>query len=162
MIVSAMPGTGKSHCAGKHPRRCADVDSSRFKNDDDSHDWDAYIWAIRAAALTYDIVLVSSHQDLRQHLGQEGLPFLYVAYRPDGLEDARERVLTRGTPQPNWMIASLFDAFWDEWMEMVDIGNPVEVHRLGLGQYVEDVLRDRFGIVPQENDLQRPASEVLG
>ena len=142
MIVSAMPGTGKSHCADNHPETCVDVESSRFRNVDGGHDWGYYIRAIKAANKNYDIVLVSSHDVLRRRLRQNGLDFCFVAYRTAGMQEAKNRVASRDTQQPNDVIAAVLERSWDEWMATVDVGAPLAVYRLAPGQYVEDVLTD--------------------
>ena len=144
MIISAMPGAGKSHYVKEHPKQCLDLDPSRFKGKDGVHDYDAYIEAIKDGIKKYEIVFVSAHQTIRQSMGRNDLKFYYVAYYRDMLDHVRDRVLTRDTPQDNELIASLFDQNWGHWMDTVDVGGPLEIHRLGLRQYPGDII-DKIG-----------------
>lgn len=84
-VISAFPGTGKTTFANKIPNTL-DLDSSEFKKAHGEYNFlDKYKKAIKDAIGVYDYIIVSTHQEVRELLATEGIPFTLV-YPAKGLK----------------------------------------------------------------------------
>ncbi len=160
-IISAFPGTGKSHYTKTHGSRGGvwDSDSSKFswltdengqkvtdeKGDAIRHpDWpNNYIDHIRAGMSAAAIIFVSSHAEVRDALKQAGLPFTLVYPRRDLREEYLERYSQRGSP-PGFV--SLIGGKWNEFLaQLEDEQGPNIKHvKLETGQFIEHILSPDF------------------
>lgn len=110
MIVSAFPGTGKSHFHKLHPNTTRDSDSSQF---DKSMFPQNYIEHIRSVAPTCEVVFVSSHSEVRAAMSASELEYTLV-YPDRSLKDEyMARYRERGSPEA---FLNLMDNNWDAFI----------------------------------------------
>ena len=123
-IISAFPGTGKSHFFKTHPDRCLDSDSSQFSwhlNGDghkvrNPHFPGNYIEHIRENIGKYEFIFVSSHKETRQALLEECLFFYLIHPAPYEKEVYLQRYKDRGNDE-NFI--KLVDKNWDAWISEI-------------------------------------------
>jgi hypothetical protein len=120
MIVSAFPGIGKTHVFNNPPLpglTILDSDSSQFS-------WAApgerhpefpanYIEHIKSHRVGTDIILVSSHKEVRAALVEAKLPFALVFPNRDLKAAYVERFIRRGS---SVSFIKLVETKWDEWI----------------------------------------------
>lgn len=119
-IVSAFPGTGKSHFfQHRAPElKVLDSDSSLFswlepgvRNPDFPRN---YLDHIRQSIeQEVDYILVSSHSVVRQALGQSGLPYTAVAPLISCQREYHDRFTHRGSPLS---FIDVVDQNWSTWV----------------------------------------------
>ena len=151
LIIAGFPGTGKSYFVKHAPvhLKVSDSDSSKFPKGDAFPG--NYISHIQEAALTHDIVFVSTHDVVLRALAETGLDFWVVAphesAKEEYLQRYRDRVVDKDPAHgdPNVFIP-LMDQRWDMFMNSL-AGNP-RLHRLEAGEYMTDFLR-RFPTIQQ-------------
>jgi len=120
-IISAFPGTGKTRYQKEHPETCLDSDSSLFswievggvktRNPDFPNN---YIAHIKENIGKYEIILVSSHDVVRDALLDNCL-FFYLIY-PDSYskEEYLKRYVDRGNDDA---FVKLLTDNWDKWLK---------------------------------------------
>lgn len=140
MIISAMPGVGKSFYAKKNPEEAIDLDSSSYKLKDGTHDYKKYIKCVEEADKKYEVVFCSSHREMRENLKKSDLNFYFVAYLPEMKENVIKRILKRNTDQNNERIAKVVNGLWDAWLEERAVGNPLGIYELAPGQYIDFII----------------------
>ncbi len=110
-VYSAFPGVGKSYLTSKYGT-FQDVDSSTF--DKDPAVWpNNYVEYIKAQVQAGRLVLVSSHEPVRQSLQASGIPFILFYPSRDCKAEYLERYRQRKSPQ---QFIDLVDALWDVWI----------------------------------------------
>lgn len=136
-IVSAFPGTGKSHWFRKMQGsdiKVLDSDSSAF----DKAEFPAnYIRHIQDNMGKADVILVSSHKEVRDALNDVGI-YYNLAYPDQSLKaEYTARYAERGSPES---FIKVVDANWDAWIAELK-GQPGCAHRvLNAGEYLGDWL----------------------
>ena len=111
-IISAFPGTGKSHYHNAHPDTTLDSDSSMFSKSDDFPE--NYINHIKENIGKYDIIFVSSHKVVRDAL-RNNCMFFYLIYPSKDQKDIYlDRYRKRGSPD---QFVKLIKDNWDCWID---------------------------------------------
>ncbi len=142
LVVSAFPGTGKSYIF-KHPNglKVLDSDSSNFswkekgvRNPDFPKN---YINHIKDNLDKCDIVMVSSHKDVRNGLVDAGIEFTLAFPTKDCKEEYLKRYKERGNEQS---FIDMMDANWEKFISECCLQGNCKKVRLSQGQYLKDVL----------------------
>jgi len=136
-VFSGFPGVGKSTVFRKADGLVvADSDSSTF---DKSEFPDNYLMHIQETRPNVDVLLVSSHNVVRDELEERGIPFHLVYPTVDQKEDYMKRYRERGSPQP---FLDLMDQNWEKFIgecaQQVGCTHVV----LKPGQFLGDVIQD--------------------
>ena len=135
LVVSAFPATGKTTLFNKLKDKydVLDSDSSTF---DKEHFPENYIEHIKNNLDTADLILVSSHKDVREAMTKAGIDYDYILPHPSLKEEYIGRCWLRGNDE-NFI--KLIDKFWDEWTDVSGIDNYyIQMKR---GQYLSDVVK---------------------
>ena len=136
-LISAFPGTGKSHFfreAKDGDKVVLDSDSSEF---DKSEFPENYIKHIKDNMGFADIIFISSHEDVRNALVENKLAFTLV-YPDKSLKDSYiERYKERGSPKA---FIELIEKNWDDWIDQLEAQTNCEKIKLNSGQYISDVI----------------------
>lgn len=136
-VFSGFPGVGKStvfrNAAGLV---VADSDSSTF---DKKEFPDNYLMHIQETRPKVDVLLVSSHNVVRDELEERGIPFHLVYPTVDQKDEYMARYKQRGSPQP---FLDLMDQNWEKFIGECaqQIGCTHVV--LKPGQFLGDVIQD--------------------
>lgn len=143
-VISGFPGVGKSTLFGREENLVVlDSDSSKFSWANEAErirhpQWpENYIQHIRENQGRADIILVSSHDVVRDALVAAGIDFELVYPGPEMKEEYIKRYVDRGN-SPEFV--KLLEANYEAWIAglMKQSGC---VHRpLGPGQYLADVI----------------------
>jgi hypothetical protein len=143
-IISAFPGTGKSHFFKSHSNSIDldisgfswtyDIEGNKIRNPDFPRN---YIEHIQYHIGSYEYILVSSHKDVRDALKQHCI-FYYLVYPNIYMKDVYlERYRLRGDVEP--FIAMVSDN-WKSWLASCysdKIGNESIV----TDKYLSDVIK---------------------
>ncbi len=146
-VISAFPGVGKSWMFNNQQDlglKVSDSDSSNFswlskgvRHPDFPNN---YIEHIKDAMQTNDVVLVSSHDVVRDALTQAGIEFLTVYPNISDKDEYLQRFIKRGSDQA---FVKLINDNWDEWISNIN-KNAGDLHvELNLGEYLSDFVLDR-------------------
>ena len=135
LIVSAFQGCGKSHYFRENRDKIVlDSDSSKF----DKSDFPAnYIQHIKENRGKVDVIMVSSHKEVRDALVENGIAFTLV-YPDISIKDEYiQRYIDRGSPES---FINLLTKNWELWIDELD--NQIGCHKIKLkeGEYLSDVL----------------------
>lgn len=136
-VFSGFPGVGKSTVfRNADGLVVADSDSSTF---DKKEFPDNYLMHIQETRPKVDVLLVSSHNVVRDELEERGIPFHLVYPTVDQKEDYMNRYRQRGSPQP---FLDLMDQNWEKFIGECaqQIGCTHVV--LKPGQFLGDVIQD--------------------
>jgi hypothetical protein len=112
-ILCGFPGIGKSYLAKQS--KALDTDSSTFAK---GSDWPQnYVETLleRAQANEYDLVLASTHKEVREGLVRAGSRFILVYPDVSLKEEYLQRFLKRGSPKP---FIQLMEARWEEFLQV--------------------------------------------
>lgn len=136
-IISAFPGTGKSHYMNNsYSGVVLDSDSSLF---DKSGFPNNYIQHIKNCIGTATTILVSTHKAVRDALVREGIPYTLV-YPHKGLKDEYvRRYQNRGSVCS--FISNLSNN-WDEWLNELRDQKGCDHIELNSGEYLGDVINN--------------------
>lgn len=168
LIISGFPGIGKSSvaelAAEKHNFGYCDFESTpyRFRWLENGErvaesEWPGnYVDAIEKVAGPlggYDVVMISTHKEVRDELNARGIPFIIVMPYDELLDEYMLRYVARGSDFS--LIKQVFDN-WYAWLyELNNYGAPV-IH-LKSGQFLADL------IVPEIiRDHLRDATKMIG
>lgn len=139
-IIAGFPGIGKSFVARNSALSVRDSDSSAFswrgteRHPDFPHN---YIRHIQDHLNDCDVILVSSHAEVRNALREAGLAYTLVYPESSQRDDYIERYIRRRSPAS--FIQLVHDRF-DPWLaECRAETHPTHVV-LARGQYLHDVL----------------------
>lgn len=143
-VISGFPGVGKSHLARRTSLLVVqDSDSSKFswltpgqRHPHFPHNYIQHIQRLRVQGKT-DIILVSSHKEVRDALVTNGIAFTLVYPRRDSKEQYLERYRGRGSDAE---FLALLDKKWDEFLDEVENQQNCTKIELGPGQYLSDVV----------------------
>ena len=140
IVISAFPGTGKTYYRRNCPynKSVADSDSRFFSRSD--------IWPLNYINMIqvmydeerFDIMLVSSHLEVRSALAVAKIPY-HVVYPSIGLKhEYLRRYVDRGSSSE---FVGLLDAKWHEWIRSMACDMDCETKTLlKSNQYLSDVL----------------------
>ena len=135
MVVSAFPGTGKTHYyLNCKDQTVMDSDSSTF----DKSDFPAnYIRHIKENIGKADIIFVSSHKEVRDALITEGIEFTLIYPRRELMFEYLVRFVKRGSPDA---FVELLEDKWNEWMTELENQTGCVKIRLGSRRFISNVL----------------------
>jgi len=144
LVVSGFPGVGKTvffEQAKKSKFRVLDSDSSQFswisegvRNPDFLN---CYIRHIENNLYKADVILVSSHDIVRQALAKNNIEYILV-YPDRSLKwEYIERYASRGN---NEGFLKLLEEKWDDFIDQIEQETYPTKIKLGEGQYLSDVL----------------------
>ena len=135
LVISAFPGCGKSHMyRNNEDKIILDSDSSKFDKSDFPRN---YIEHIKSNIGKVDIIMVSSHKEVRDALVENGIDFTLVYPEPSIKEEYIQRYIDRGNDD-NFI--KLLQSKWDEWMDELEHQSNCEKIELKEGQYLSDVI----------------------
>jgi hypothetical protein len=147
-LISAFPGTGKSHNYRNQPAPpvfVLDSDSSEFSwiiNSDgekvrNPNFPENYMTHIKENMGTAKIIFISSHKEVRDALVQEGLDFTLIFPERGLKEEYVQRYTERGSPQG---FIDLLGREWDNWIDELE-GQSFCTHiQLKSNEYISDVI----------------------
>lgn len=137
ILCSAFPGAGKSYLFNRNKlssnKIVMDSDSSTFDKSDFPRN---YIEHIKANYGIADIIFISYHEEVRDALVAEGLPFTLV-YPDKSLKDEYiARYIERGN---NDKFVELLQANWEDWISQLENQKDCKHVVLQSGEYIADV-----------------------
>lgn len=135
ILISTFPGCGKSHLfKNKGDRTILDSDSSTFDKTEFPQN---YIKHIRENIDKTDIILISSHDVVRDALLVNGIKFTLV-YPDISIKDEYiQRYIDRGN---NEQFVKLLKENWETWITDMEKQKGCKHIKLQSGQYLSDVL----------------------
>ena len=140
-IISAFPGVGKTHFSNNTNLKVKDSDSSTFPKENFPQN---YIESIREDIGKYDVILVSSHEQVREALYRNKIEYNLVFPHGNCKEEYIQRYIDRGSPDA---FIELLDRMWDQWIEscIYDGGDSTwfranSAVKLDSGTYLSDVV----------------------
>ena len=164
LIISAMPGAGKTTLIDKTNLKIHDSDSQQFHYRSDAQgnyltkDGNIvthkdqrvpnpnflidYMSEIISRSKDHEIVFVSAHKEVRDLLNQSGKPWVYVAYDATIKAEVVDRIRSRKSEQPNHIIADVVAENWDDWMDDAKTYPAPLAVFLKSGQYLSDVINE--------------------
>lgn len=145
-IICGFPAIGKSYVAKNNEStlKILDSDSSVYHwvrvdtvNKYLNPYWPAnYIRHIEQSRQLYDIILVSTHESIRNGLRNAGVRFI-TAYPDRSLKDEwMDRITNRGY---NGFEPSVLESNWDEWIDQCE-SEPGEKIVIESGRYLSDYI----------------------
>ena len=111
VIISGFPGVGKSHFSKNTNLDVSDSDSSEFPKDGFPSN---YLKHIKGLIGKKDIILVSSHKEVRDALSQQGIDFILCYPSKDLKVEYISRYHTRGS---ELSFIKLLDTNYDVWIK---------------------------------------------
>ncbi|KAK1237899.1 hypothetical protein MKX08_002478 [Trichoderma sp. CBMAI-0020] len=151
VIISAFIASGKTWLTlnSKHlplsKYRVLDLDSSVIPKEDGqraSNFKELYMAKVRESIAPNTIVLISTHEEIRSSLAEEGLPFALVYPRRDLKEEWIKRLELRKSPP------GLIDIVQKDWSMMLgecEEQSGCSHFTLTKGQYLSDKIGDIIG-----------------
>jgi hypothetical protein len=134
-LYSGFPGVGKSYLFNNSKLKVLDSDSSTF---DKSSFPQNYIEHIKQNIGEADIILISSHDVVRNALVSEGLPFTLVYPDMSIKDEYIQRYRDRGS---NSKFVELLENNWEMWIGELTKQIGCEKIILKSGQHLSDVIR---------------------
>jgi hypothetical protein len=134
-VVSAFPGCGKSHFfVTSKDQIVLDSDSSKF---DKSGFPNNYIEHIKENLGKADVILVSSHKEVRDLLVECEIPFTLVYPDISTKDEYIQRYIDRGSSKD---FVALLERNWELWIGELDEQTGCDRVKLKAGEYLSDVL----------------------
>ena len=134
-IISAFPGCGKSHYFRESKDKTVlDSDSSKFDKSDFPRN---YIRHIKENIEKADVIMVSSHKEVRDALIENGMSFTLVYPDISIKNEYVKRYIDRGSPKP---FIDLLEKNWELWIGELDSQTGCDKIKLNESQYLSDVL----------------------
>lgn len=134
-LYSAFPGTGKSHVFNtRKDIIVADSDSSTFDKSDFP---DNYIRHIKSLIGRVDVLMISSHEDVRNALVDNQLNFTLVYPDISLKEEYLQRYTDRGSSES---FINLLNLKWEEWITQCQNQKYCDHIVLKSGEYMYDVI----------------------
>lgn len=133
-VISAFPGTGKTHFYNNNKKVCADSDSSLF---DKMYFPENYIEHIHSLIGKVDIIFVSSHKTVRQALINAGIEFLLIHPNISLKDEYISRFKRRGS------LGKFIEFISDNWQNFIEEIQQESGYKqimLNNGEYVSDFL----------------------
>jgi hypothetical protein len=154
-VISAFPGTGKSHFAAirnKNNIPTHDSDSSKFPKGNGEFP-DNYIEHIKTIITNNEQILVSSHDDVRKALKRSGIRFILVFPEITCKSEYLERYRRRGSPDA---FVQMMEDNWEKFIEScVFDQNCTQRIILNPGTYISDIFIPRTSptsIIPLDDN----------
>lgn len=150
IIISAFPAVGKSYLYDNQDKlniKVSDSDSSKFswipnttpkeRNPDFPNN---YIQHIKDIKGKYDLILVSSHKNVRDSLIENNLPFIIVYPSKELKEEYMKRYKQRGNDK---QFIDMMDKNFESFVDEIDsITSPlVQKVKLTTPKYLSDVIK---------------------
>ena len=139
MLIAAFPGTGKSHYCNVD----ADYMPQGFATDSDSSKFDKaefpanYIAHIKQKIEDgYVRIFISSHQEVRDALVENGLEFTLVYPKKELKQEYLDRYKQRGSPEA---FIKLIADNWDAWIDELKTQTGCTHIELESGQYISNI-----------------------
>lgn len=136
LIVSAFPGTGKSHLFNNTKLNILDSDSSKF---DKSKFPENYIKHIKENIGKVDVILVSSHEEVRNALVKNNIKFLLVYPNKSLKSEYVKRYVERGSNEK--FIEKISDN-WNDWIGELEGQDSCEKIVLNSNEFITDVVKN--------------------
>ena len=133
-LCAAFPGTGKSHYFRNSKLNVLDSDSSTFNKSEFPAN---YIEHIKNNMGKVDVILISSHEEVREALVENELPFTLVYPDKDLKGDYIARYKDRGSPEG---FINIISNNWYNWLGELKDQRGCEKIILKQGEYISDVL----------------------
>lgn len=147
MVVSAFPGSGKSHFVKENPQ-VLDSDSSRF---DKEYFPGNYMCHIRNNIVSDRCTMASSHDIVRQALNKNAIEYILVYPSLDSKDEFIKRYRQRGSEMK---FIDLIERNWENWIRDCEAQEGCLHVVLKPGQYLSDVIR--YDDVAKEFDVIKP------
>ena len=136
LLIAGFPGVGKSHMIEHSTAVISDSDSSSFSKSTDFPD--NYIEHIKSNCGKFDIIMISTHKEVRDALVKEGMKFTLVYPDRNQLYEYVQRFIQRGD---NDKFLGFITKNWESFIEDLH-GQRGCVHViLEAGEYLSDKLR---------------------
>ena len=135
VLCAAFPGTGKSHYFRNSELDVLDSDSSKF---DKSEFPTNYIEHIKDNLGKVDVILISSHEEVREALVDSSLSFTLVYPNKDLKSDYIARYKKRGSSDK---FIELISKNWHNWLGELKDQKGCKHIILKQGEYISDVLQ---------------------
>lgn len=132
MIVSAFPGCGKTFLFNNNDKII--LDSSKF---DKAFFPQNYIEHIKENIGKADIILVSSHKEVRAALFENKIDFILVYPRKELKEEYIKRYEQRGSPEG---FINLISNNWTSWVGELSNQKGCYHCQLSTNQYISDII----------------------
>lgn len=144
-IISGFPGIGKTHLFETYNGKIADSDSSGFswilmakgKRIRNPAFPENYIDHIKVKIGKVDIILVSSHKEVRDAMVEAGIKFFLVYPRMLLKEEYLLRYIERGSSEE---FVNKVEKNWNDWQVDLEAQENCKKVALSGGQYLSDVL----------------------
>lgn len=146
-LISAFPGTGKSHYYRNNSdgKIILDSDSSLFSWARDSlynkirnpRFPENYINHIKENLGKADIIFISSHKEVRDALVKENLDFYLIYPERGNKQEYVERYIQRASSAP---FIGLLQREWDNWITELEEQNNCTHIELKSNEYITDIL----------------------
>ncbi|CCI88445.1 hypothetical protein BN79_017 [Yersinia phage phiR2-01] len=131
-VISAFPGTGKTHYTKCFPE-VFDSDSSQFPKDNFPAN---YIEHIQSIIDQGKLILVSSHKEVRDALHEAGIDFLLLYPKRELKEEYLARYKERGSSEA---FIALIDKNWDDWITSCECDDTIAIP-MDSGEYITDIV----------------------
>lgn len=131
IIISGFPGIGKSLLYNENKEYYCDSDSSKFNKKDFPNN---YIKHIKEIQNSKNLILISSHIEIRNALVENSIPFIYVIPTLDRKLEFIENYKKRGNTKE---FIENVNSNWDRWLMIsaYNISYPVYACKYG---YLKD------------------------
>jgi len=126
-IISAFPGVGKTYYFERNKGISIDSDSSHFSWIKDSEGNNTkernpefpnnYIDHIKENIGKYKYIFVSSHEEVRNSLKENGIKYYLIYPAKSRKEEFIQRYIQRGSPEG---FVNLISENWDSWIEKIE------------------------------------------
>lgn len=135
ILCSAFPGCGKSHYFKNTELDVLDSDSSTF---DKSEFPQNYMEHIKENIGKVDVILISSHDVVRDALTDLGYPYLLVYPDINSKEEYLKRYVERGNDDA---FVKLLEQNWETWLtDLANQHEPASHCVLRSGEFLSEVL----------------------
>jgi hypothetical protein len=135
LVISAFPGCGKSHLFRENKDKIVlDSDSSKFDKSDFPNN---YIEHIKKNIGKADIILVSSHKEVRDALVDNDIKFTLVYPDISIKDEYLQRYKDRNSPES---FIKLLDDNWEIWIGEMNKQKGCKKIKLKKGEYLSDVI----------------------
>lgn len=131
-IISAFPGVGKTFLFNNTEKKILDSDSSKF---DKSKFPQNYIEHIKRNIGKVDVILVSSHKEVREALVENNIYFTLVYPKKDLKKEYIKRYKERGNLGG---FVELLSDNWDDWIEELQNQKGCDQYELLSGEYLSN------------------------
>lgn len=151
LIIAGFPGMGKSYLFNENKEYYSDSDSSKF---DKKHFPKNYIKHIKSLVGKKQLILVSSHIEVRNAMLMAGMPFIYVIPSLDRKIEFLSNYKERNNTQE---FIDNVEMNWERWLQISVYNNEYPVYVCTHG-YLKDNLE---GIVGEYNRFYNEQTDKM-